>query len=617
MAFRWTLFLYVSCILCPIQYIFPSTNLDNSWMFALNDAAAHRLVLGRDVVWTWGPLAYLVFPFDIGNNLAKGLAFQAGLWLLIIAIIAGIFLRAGLPLRNLIVFSVLLSFFVPAYQFGMALLCAGLLLLVHFRLRGGIRLYVGALILLGLTPLIEFYGAVVAAGVVAGLIADYLWRGGRRHGLELGLTVTIPTTVAVLSCRLALGSFRAVAGYFRTSFELARGYGVAMSLWGPRVELIAAIEALVLFAAALTLLAKCDYQRARFFGLIFAIPLLLTLKHGFVRQDAPHVANFFCFAALTLALVVLAVPLQARTMQVGMALVLLLFATLWQDYVFRDSPRLTTAAITGSRTPARLWNALHFSRLRRSLAREEQVDFSADARVGPEIRSIVGDEPTAFLSHSYSNAVLDGINLVLPPVLQAYSAYTPYLDQLNAAWVEKKGPRFLIFDGAAIDGRQPWAQTPRTWTTVYRWYRTRWLGPHNLLLERRDGPRFTHLEPVAKVIAHLGQSLPMPAGSGFFFWTMPCPLASRGRLRALLFRIPPVMMEVSGTDGQIRKFRVILPMLGGPSPGNFLPRNLAEFAEVFSERQRFDFSIASLKFESADKSAYRPDCRLEFLEAVR
>jgi hypothetical protein len=46
---------------------------------------------------------------------------------------------------------------------------------------------------------------------------------------------------------------------------------------------------------------------------------------------------------------------------------------------------------------------------------------------------IVGHEPVAFLSNFYSNALLDDLNLVLFPVLQRYSAYTPYLDRGSAS----------------------------------------------------------------------------------------------------------------------------------------------------------------------------------------
>jgi hypothetical protein len=75
-------------------------------------------------------------------------------------------------------------------------------------------------------------------------------------------------------------------------------------------------------------------------------------------------------------------------------------------------------------------------------------------------------------------------------------------------------------------------------------------------------------------------------------------------------------MDLNEKGGRTRSFRVILPVLGAPSPGNYLPSSLAEFAEVFGEREDRDFSVAKLEFRSLGKSAYRQDCEVEFLRAL-
>ena len=249
-------------------------------------------------------------------------------------------------------------------------------------------------------------------------------------------------------------------------------------------------------------------------------------------------------------------------------------------------------------------------------------NYSADNRTEPQIKSIVGHEPVAFLSDIYSNALLDDLNLVLFPVIQRYSAYTPYLDELDATWIDTKGPQFLIFDvlaifdGLAIDGRHPWTESPATWTEVYRWYNTRMLGKHLLLLERRVQPRFAKFELLAHRTVHFGEDLPMPASPDSVFWTMHCSLSATGKLRALILRVPEVRMELSETDRPPRNFRVIVPVLEAPSLGNHLPSSLAEFAEVFSERDVRNFSVSKLEFRILGKSAYRQDCEAKFLRAL-
>ena len=324
LVLRWALFAYLGVILCPIRYFAPSNILDNTWLFALNYAAARHLVMGRDIVWTWGPLAYFLFPFDIGNNLAQGLAFQTALWVLLLLILWDLF-DSGFPLRNLAVFSIFVALSSPDYHQavypGNLLLCGALILLVHFRLRGGMIRYVTALVMMGLIPLIQVVGAMVVVGVVAGLIVDRILQERRTALLEVTLALIVPTVVAVVGCRLALGSVQAIAAYVRTSLEFAGNYSVVMSIAGPRKQLVAGLEAVALLASAVFVLLTQDREKARFITLILAIPLVIGARHGLVRQDMAHLVQFFCFLALLLAFVTLATPLNGNFTRIGVAVV--------------------------------------------------------------------------------------------------------------------------------------------------------------------------------------------------------------------------------------------------------------------------------------------------------
>src|SRR5262249_53900223 len=185
---------------------------------------------------------------------------------------------------------------------------------------------------------IQISGGFVAAGITAGLFVDRLLRDGRSAKIYAALTAMVPLTVAIAGLRLALGSFAAMEGYFRSGLELIRGYSVAMSWSGPRLELIVALEAVLLLAAAVLLLALRQRDRARFVALVLALPVALSVKHAFVRQEFFHIAQFFCFVAVALAVLMLAIPLNERVMTIGAAIVTLLFAVLWQDYVAMKHP---------------------------------------------------------------------------------------------------------------------------------------------------------------------------------------------------------------------------------------------------------------------------------------
>lgn len=88
---RLVLCILGAALICPIRYwpIVPGT--DNTWVFAMNYAKVHGLAHGRDVVWTSGPLGYLVFPQNIGENLPHALIFQGILWLVLAGLFADVF----------------------------------------------------------------------------------------------------------------------------------------------------------------------------------------------------------------------------------------------------------------------------------------------------------------------------------------------------------------------------------------------------------------------------------------------------------------------------------------------------------------------------------------------
>jgi hypothetical protein len=619
-AVRALLFVFVVLVLCPVRYWPVTLGLDDTWVFALNYAAAHGLSTGSDVVWTTGPLGYLVFPQDIGNNLAKALVFQFAIWALLIAIASDLFYRSGLSLRNLGAYSIFLSLAAPLFWFNHMgvenLLIAGvLILLVMNRLRGGMLRYVGALVLIGIIPLIKLTGGLIAGGALAGFLLDQFIRVRAKAWRELVLAAVIPTVTAAFVCWLTLPTMAALKAYLDASREIASGFSVAMSTWGRPVEFLMGAEVILLLCAILLLLTVENRKLGVFFALLLAGPMMISVKHGFVRQDA-HLANFICFAALAMGLAALPVCWkQSSRLVVGLA-IFAPFLMLWQDYVIPLADfRTLIAEVSGLRASSHAANALvRYGAVRRGLLAAAQAELAdaPDLRLEPEVRTIVGDSPVASLSLRYSGAFVDGLNLRIYPVVQRYSAYTPYLDNLNAEWVRDRGPRFLLFDGGSIDMRDAWAETPAMWLEIYRWYDTRLLGRVNLLLERRAAPRFQRLESIGRSTILPADGLRLPASPAPVFWRVTCGLNTKGKLRKLAFRIAEVDAVENACSGPRAPRRVVMDVLSSPVMGNFLPGSLAEFAALF-EDGTIPCPVSAIRFESG-LGSYSDRCDVEFLQ---
>jgi hypothetical protein len=612
---RWLLFLFAALLACPIRYSGQDPYLDNTWVFALNYAAAHGLAVGRDVVWTSGPLGYLAFPQDFGNNLAHGLIFQSIVWTVLLAILGDVFFRAAFKLWNLALFTGFFALSAPLYWFNYfglenLVLMGVLALLVVERSRGGIARYSIALALIGLLPLIKLTAAMAAVGALAGYLADRVIRLRWKAWPSVALAATVPPAVAALGYWITLPTWDALARYVRASLDFVENYSIAMSLDGEWVEWILAIEVLVLIALALLEAARSSRQIAAFLFALLAIPLLLVLKHGFVREDA-HIVNFFCFAGLALGLIALGVQWTRGSLRV-IALTLLAYAVVVIPVVYALEGSVGIGEMTGVRSASFTRGALSLDRLRADLRARSFSSFESGDRLEPAIRDIIRDSPFAALTMAYSYAAIDGLNLRLYPVVQRYQAYTPYLDGLNAAWVRDRGPRFLTIEWAAIDDRHPWVETPAMWAEIYRWYNTRMFQGGSVLLERRASPRFQRFELVRSFKQPFRGTLELPDSAEAIFWTMRCHLTLTGNLRKLLFRVDEIDMTVDEVSGDLEEFRIIPEVLASPVMGNFLPSSVEELASLFDPAASSQKRVNRFSFDGPGIGSYSDTCKAEF-----
>ncbi|MEO8372766.1 MAG: hypothetical protein ABI806_26515 [Candidatus Solibacter sp.] len=611
---RIALFLFCVLLVCPLRYWGLGRDVDSTWRFALNYAAAHGLVGGRDVLFTYGPLGYLLFPEYTGHNLTYGLLFQGVLWVVLAGTLADLFFRAGLRVRNLGLFTLCLSLAAPLFWFNYAggenlLLTGALILIVTFQLRGSTARYALALVLIGLLPLFKLTAGMVGFAALAGFVAARTVDGGRK-ALPLAMAAAlIPATLSVGISLACLRDMSAFLSYLRGSAQLASGYSAAMSLTGTNLEFIAAAIALGALLLLLRMQASASRPMARFHSLMLAVPLFVSFKHGFVRQDV-HVINYFCFVALAASLVALTVPLTRRAVPY-LSLLALIPLTIWLDQVPAASVVPGIAEMTGLRSLHALVGAAPPSWLRERLAGTIE-NYPALQRLEPEIAGRIGNSSVTSLSIVYTNLAAAGLRVQIYPVVQRYSAYTVELDARNAAWVRDHGPRFLVFDGVVIDERDAWAETPAMWLEVYRWYDTSMLGTRNLLLERRAAARFGPLESLGRTVVKWPADLTLPAAPERLFWTLDCGLTTLGRVRQTLFRLPEVRLWFRSEGGQARNARVVMDVLRAPVLWN-PPVTLAEFATRFQGGA--GSRVVRLRFATAGAANYGDTCEVEFLRA--
>src|SRR5579871_1709026 len=65
----------------PVRHYPITAGIDASWAYGLNYAHVKGLIFGREAIFTYGPLAWLMLPMDVGSNLRHAFVFQMGCWL--------------------------------------------------------------------------------------------------------------------------------------------------------------------------------------------------------------------------------------------------------------------------------------------------------------------------------------------------------------------------------------------------------------------------------------------------------------------------------------------------------------------------------------------------------
>ena len=608
---RLCLYSWVLLLACPIRYWPLQAGTDETWRFALNYAHANGIEMGRDIVYTCGPLAYLIFPEHIGNNLEQGLIFQVILWFALAIIFADVFFRSGIAVRNLAMFSFFFALAAPLFWFSVLgpenlILAAALILLMMFHSYGSLFRYWTALILVGLLPLFKLSAVLIGAVAIFGLLVERIVERRRNIIAECACAVIIPVFTFTTIFFALLPSSSALWRFLRGTGDVITGYSTAMSLSGPHLQFLFAAESMVILAGFIALQAFASPHLARSHALLLIGPLLVSFKHGFVRQDI-HVVNMFCFVALAMALASLKASFAGRNWQRA-AVLAGFFLIIWQA-IIPEFGSDALAKATGVKSGAMLLGALNLSQLKQRLD-ASYAKYPESARLEPEIVNLVGNAPVASLSVGFTNVAAAGLHLTLYPTVQRDAAYSSYLDNWNGNWVRTQGPPFLIFDGDSIDQRDPWSETPAMWMEIYRWYDARFKGPRNLLLQRRQTPRFARLKSIGHLTLSRIDTLNIPDSRELVFWTMRCGYSSLGLIQKALFRVPAVWLIVDD-GGTTRTRRVSPEVMTAPSLANYLPSTLDDFYRLLGPFEIPDHSIRQLRLEGPGRIAYSSMCYVD------
>jgi hypothetical protein len=582
--------------------------LDPSWMHGLNLAHAQHLTFGTDIVFTYGPLAYLGYPSPRSTNPLAVVLWNFSIYAASIYFLVRI-VRLRLPSKNtitlLIAVSVWAAFkvaFGSAERIQIAFLLGAWFLIAEPSFRNMLP-FILAGILAGISLLTKVNDGVINVAIYYVIWACSFWRDRNVNWRPILLGLLPPAAFCLLFLA-ANGPLTAVPNYIRSAVRIGGGYSEAMSFLGPSWQVALAIGAIVLLFLILTLKSREIPYRIL---IPVAVLCWASFKHCMVRQDGHAVPFHAELAAIAGFGLVTAASRARRNVLIAFVIVNIFTAT----------------KIARWETPDLFNNIANFLEVRplpgdiaRYLDLQESwqvLDFMTEAalsgkKADPTITKTVGNGSVDDLTWNVDFIAANHFRWNPRPVFQSYAAYEPQLDAMNARHLDRAGADYLSLIYEGVDGRHPFLDDVSTWREVFNHYNIAGGDFDLLLLSRRAGHRYsTPVSLTGVKQAYWGDDVRVPSVADNQLLVMKANITRSlwGMLRESVFRIDPAFLDVTYKSGAKAQFRITRPNLINGAIISDLPRTLAEMLPLFGyDVNKGRDRVASIRWTSPGRNQF-------------
>jgi hypothetical protein len=552
---------YLGVATFPGTFDAVAPGLDPGWVWAINHIPGTAFRFGHDVIFTYGPLGYLITPLPLGSNLFQA----AALWVLSQGAMLAMVVYHYRRNRSLLAAVAFATGFLLALSFGLLyeyrlLVVLGLLLTVPPEDRPLWRVAsVGAAVLAAVLTFTKLSTGAAALALLGVAAVAWLVRG-RVRARDVLIVMTSWIVVTILFGFMLLGGPEGFGDWLGLTVELSSGYVRAMSVQGPTILAVTGLSALGVFAAYLAATARWD-RGALLMALSFGGAIFIAFRHAFVRHQGRFIYGFL----LALFAVSMLTAVTRRRLVIGAvasALVIPAAAAAAAE-PFCSCPWNAQALLPG-RGLENLVSVIRLQETERRLVASGHENLEV-RQLPRKWRTTIGDGTVDSVPFDLSFVPANGLRWIPNPVLQTYHAFTPELDGWAAGhFLGRDAPQFLVLQYADIDERNPMLAEPATWRAIAARYEPvatatprEGRGPV-ALLHRRTSPVPIQLRPLTgTTTGAMGRWIDIPPSDDLVLASVELRPDLDGQLAVFLWRYAPLYMDLSYLDGTVRTIRII------------------------------------------------------------
>ncbi|HZR16960.1 MAG TPA: hypothetical protein VFE51_06500 [Verrucomicrobiae bacterium] len=544
-----------------VPAIAPDLGIDASWCAVLDWAHQQGLQFGKDIVFTYGPLGYLVAPYCLEPPGTARILFNAALCF---HIALGLSLLAWklAPLWRY----ALLGFFVAETAnaeiradllLNTGLFCWGLLCTFDSGDRRWI--VIGNFVLLAAFSALTKVNFLFVAGFSACALTGFsLLTNERKAAWAILPAFAGGVLLLWLACGQALSHF---AGFLWYGLILSREYDQAAGLGGlPILRTLGVLIGLSgLVAATLRVLSasksprRMDGSRQAVLVVWIAGQLFTVGKHSLVRMDRLHFFDLAVFApVVALALEALpASPSRSRSMARGLSLACCALSLYTIDSAFL--PGVVPALKQVFAQAAYHWHWLFSASYCRG-AMAPDLDLRRNEAQLPAVRRIVSHATIDVFGFHQAHALLNQLQYHPRPVFQSYVAYNGQLARLNEKfYLSAQAPDYVLFELTGLEHRFPALDDSLALRAILANYRFVTNADGFLLLKHASSN-----PPALRLLKSgdfpLGQRLDISRNSAQNLWVeLEIDPTWLGRLYKFVYHAPTVRLSVWANSNVARK----------------------------------------------------------------
>ncbi|MGB4235562.1 MAG: hypothetical protein WBJ52_05800 [Methanoregulaceae archaeon] len=580
------LFVMVGIFFLPKMGPFgPNTGLDSSWVIGITEAFIQKFQFGSEIVWTYGPLGFLIMPV-IHNHCLWKIEVIFLLFIHFLFIISIYFLLEHLSARwfHYLIFIPVFILVLPnppPYNsppfVKLFIISPILLFLLYIKRSSNLPFILPATIgfFLALISLIKFDMFLSSLYLI--LVFVLLSCIIKRDILN-GIALSSSYCLSFVFMWFISGQFITnIPGYIIGGIEFTKGYSSAMAISGPFwQEVIGLITILVLLASILYFIIRNEREAILFF-IFNAFTLFIAFKSGFVRHDM-HVLGFLMvflvFGAITLVLLtsefrkcqdneIVSILTALNSVIVVLLLLSGVFLTplVFNHNIVSEAPSIKTSIeLYGNETYFDQHVEMYKTIIRESYAVKQSMLENIDQTPLDIIPSDIA------LCWAYD------LNWSPRPVIQSYSAYTEYLDGINGLHFSDRdlAPQKILYGPyASIDGRYLLFDEPATFQAVFNNYSFEDRSGGFILLNHSGRPDDEQPEQVLLTeTGKLGEAVRIPEYYGQLYGHIDIQHSMFGNIMATLYKPKPLFIKFRMKNGETSPEYRFIP--GNAKDGLFL-----------------------------------------------